>query len=70
MDAEELRELADKLEDLKKLQEQLEDAYSLLNDLEGDCSTLGIMPSHSASMEIGDCLSEVTDAISKIESLR
>lgn len=70
MDANELRELADKYDNLKGLQSKLEEAYCLLEEIESECSSLGIMPSHHASMEIGDCMSEVDEALTAIENLR
>ncbi len=70
MDANKLRELADKYDALKQLQSKLEEAYCILEEIEHACSHLDIMPSHHASMEIGDCMSEVDEALTAIENLR
>jgi hypothetical protein len=70
MDADELRQLADKLEELKALQNKLEEVYCLLDEIESECSEVDITPSHHASMEIGECMQDVDSAIQTIENLR
>tara|TARA_B100000482_G_scaffold182353_1_gene156287 strand:+ start:664 stop:876 length:213 start_codon:yes stop_codon:yes gene_type:complete len=69
MDANELREMADKYDALQALKSKLEEAYCVLEEIEHACSHLDIMPSHHASMEIGDCMCEVDEALSAIENL-
>ena len=70
MDANDFRELADKIDRLHVLKDKLEEAYCLLEEIESECSSLGIMPSHHAGMEIGDCMSEVDEALTAIENIR
>tara|TARA_R110000751_G_scaffold196633_1_gene301850 strand:- start:366 stop:575 length:210 start_codon:yes stop_codon:yes gene_type:complete len=69
MDADELRELADKLEELNDLKDKLEEAMCLADEIESLCGDLDIMPSHHASMELGSCHCEVESAIQTIEDL-
>ena len=54
----------------KNLVKNKKSIHCILEEIEHACSHLDIMPSHHASMEIGDCMSEVDEALTAIENLR
>lgn len=70
MDANELRELAERLEGLQEVQEKLEDILCEIDELNGLCAEYGLEGSHHADIEYGRSITQCEEAIREIENLR
>ena len=69
MDANELRELAERLEGLQDVQERLEIILNEIDELNGLCDEYGLEGSHHADIEYGRSLTQCEEAIREIENL-
>jgi hypothetical protein len=70
MDANDFRELADKIDRLHVLKDKLEEAMYFAEELESMCNDLNIIGSHHAGMEFGDAHSEVETLLEQYANLR
>ena len=69
MDANALRELADRLEGLEEVQEKLEVILCEIDELNALCAEYGLEGSHHADIEYGRSLTQCEEAIREIENL-
>jgi len=69
MDANELREMADRLDELQDIQDRLEMILNEIDELNGLCDEHGLEGSHHASIEYGRSLTQCEEAIREIENL-
>lgn len=66
MDANELRELADRLDELEALQLVVQEALMLAEEVESKMNNLNLMAPHHASMELDEALAEIDEAMQEI----
>lgn len=69
MDANALRELADRLEGLAEVQEKLEVILCEIDELNALCAEYDLEGSHHAEIEYGRSLTQCEEAIREIENI-
>lgn len=69
MDADELRELADRLDELEALQLVVQEALSLAEEVDTTMNDLNLLAPGHATMELDEALGEIDEAMQEIHAI-
>ena len=69
MDADELRELADRLDELEALQLVVQEALSLAEEVDTTMNDLNLLAPGHATMELDEALCEIDEAMQEIRGI-